>query len=79
MYENRISRAARTVTGSKHLCPTEKLLLDCGISRGMGSLTDGLDRDFGFDPSSINYMILSHAHYRSLRPHAKLISDGYNE
>lgn len=73
--------AARTVTGSKHLLTLsngKKLLLDCGMFQGMGSLTDELNRDFGFDPSSINYMILSHAHIDHCGLIPKLISDGYN-
>ena len=57
--------AARTVTGSKHLLTLsngKKLLLDCGMFQGMGDQTDELSRDFGFDPASVDYMILSHAH-----------------
>ncbi|HAN65400.1 MAG TPA: MBL fold metallo-hydrolase, partial [Chitinophagaceae bacterium] len=53
--------AARTVTGSKHLLTLSSgktLLLDCGMFQGMGSLTDELNRDFGFDPASVDYMIL---------------------
>jgi len=57
--------AARTVTGSKHLITTTsgtRLLLDCGLFQGMGAETDELNRHFGFNPSEIDYMILSHAH-----------------
>lgn len=57
--------AARTVTGSKHLLITDdgkKILMDCGFFQGKGSETDALNRNFNFDPSEIDYLILSHAH-----------------
>lgn len=57
--------AAREVTGSKHLITTnegKKILLDCGMFQGKGLETDGMNRNLGFDPASINYLILSHAH-----------------
>ncbi len=73
--------AARTVTGSKHLLTLSSgktLLLDCGMFQGMGSLTDELNRDFGFDPASVDYMILSHAHIDHCGLIPKLITDGYH-
>ena len=57
--------AARTVTGSKHLITLKngkKILMDCGMFQGMGHETDALNRDFGFDPQEVTYMVLSHAH-----------------
>ena len=57
--------AARQVTGSKHLITTQKglkILLDCGMYQGKGLETDSLNRDLGFDPTQIDYLILSHAH-----------------
>lgn len=57
--------AARTVTGSKHVLTLkngQKILLDCGMFQGMGADTDNFNRDFGFDASSIDVMVLSHAH-----------------
>ncbi|HWJ91019.1 MAG TPA: MBL fold metallo-hydrolase, partial [Flavisolibacter sp.] len=57
--------AARTVTGSKHLLTLKngkKLLLDCGMFQGMGKDTDTLNREFGFEASEVDVMILSHAH-----------------
>lgn len=72
--------AARTVTGSKHvisLVNGKKLLLDCGMFQGMGKNTDSLNREWGFNPSEIDYMILSHAHIDHSGLIPKLISDGY--
>lgn len=57
--------AARTVTGSKHLLTLDsgkKILLDCGMFQGLGKETDTLNRDLGFDPSTLDAVILSHAH-----------------
>ncbi|MDP4227385.1 MAG: MBL fold metallo-hydrolase, partial [Bacteroidota bacterium] len=57
--------AAREVTGSKHLITTDngkKILLDCGMYQGKGEETDSMNRKLGFDPSVIDYLILSHAH-----------------
>ncbi|MBQ9253821.1 MAG: MBL fold metallo-hydrolase [Bacteroidales bacterium] len=57
--------AAQEVTGSKHLITTNngtKILLDCGLYQGKGLATDADNRDLGFNPAEINYLILSHAH-----------------
>lgn len=57
--------AAREVTGSKHLITTKKgtkILLDCGMYQGKGLETDEMNRDLGFDPKEIDFLILSHAH-----------------
>lgn len=72
--------AAGTVTGSKHLVTLEDetgILLDCGLFQGMGPETEGLNQEFGFDPSQIAFVILSHAHidHSGLLP--KLVKEGY--
>lgn len=57
--------AAREVTGSKHLITTDsgvKILLDCGMYQGKGTETDKMNRNLGFNPQDIDYVILSHAH-----------------
>lgn len=57
--------AAREVTGSKHLITTDRgkrILLDCGMYQGKGLETDGKNRDLGFDPKTIDYILLTHAH-----------------
>jgi len=57
--------AAREVTGSKHLITTDSgknLLLDCGMFQGKGLETDGMNRELGFDPETIDHIILTHAH-----------------
>ncbi len=57
--------AAREVTGSKHLISLQngkKILLDCGMYQGKGAETDACNRDLGFNPQEVDYLILSHAH-----------------
>jgi metallo-beta-lactamase family protein len=57
--------AAREVTGSKHLITLDngkKILLDCGMYQGKGMETDSLNRNLGFSPQEIDYLVLSHAH-----------------
>lgn len=73
--------AARTVTGSKHLLTLsngKKYLLDCGMFQGLGAETDTLNRTWGFQPSEINYLILSHAHIDHCGLIPKLVKDGFN-
>ena len=57
--------AAREVTGSKYLITTDsgkRLLLDCGMFQGKGLETDSMNRDLGFEPETIDHIILTHAH-----------------
>lgn len=56
--------AAISVTGSCHLIITDKykILLDCGQFQGGKAMEELNYMDFGFDPSEIDYMFLSHAH-----------------
>ena len=70
--------AARTVTGSKHLVELEngrRLLLDCGLFQGRRSESTERNRNFGFDPKSLDAVLLSHAHI----DHAGLLPKLYKE
>ncbi|MGN6494420.1 MAG: MBL fold metallo-hydrolase [Agriterribacter sp.] len=72
--------AARTVTGSKHLLSLKngkKVLLDCGMFQGLGKETDVLNRDWGFNPPEVDYLILSHAHIDHSGLIPKLVKDGF--
>ncbi len=73
--------AARTVTGSKHLLTLKngkKILLDCGMFQGMGKETDLLNRDFGFDPASVDALVLSHAHIDHSGLIPRLVAEGFS-
>lgn len=72
--------AARCVTGSKHILTLKngkKILLDAGMFQGMGDETSMLNRSFGFDPSEITYMVLSHAHIDHSGLIPKLVKEGF--
>src|SRR5438270_8347388 len=72
--------AARTVTGSKHLITLKngkKILLDCGMFQGLGLNTDDYNRDFGFNPSDVDVMILSHAHIDHTGLIPRLVTGGF--
>jgi metallo-beta-lactamase family protein len=67
--------AAGEVTGSKHLITTDKgkkILLDCGMFQGKGLETDAMNRTLGFDPATLDHIILTHAHidHSGLIPYA---------
>ena len=59
-----IHGAARTVTGSCHLleCGGVRILIDCGMFQGGRELQEDNADPFGFDPASIDYVLLTHAH-----------------
>ena len=73
--------AARTVTGSKHLLTLsdgKKYLLDCGMFQGMGKDTDAMNAHWGFEPSELTHLILSHAHIAHSGWIPKLVKDGFS-
>jgi metallo-beta-lactamase family protein len=53
-----------TVTGSCHLLTADGLniLVDCGMFQGQPWFEDKNYDDFGFEPSSIDYLLLTHGH-----------------
>jgi metallo-beta-lactamase family protein len=72
--------AARTVTGSKHLIQLDngkRILLDCGLFQGLGKDTMPLNKDWGFQPSEVDVMVLSHAHIDHVGLVPKLVGDGF--
>lgn len=72
--------AARTVTGSKHLIHLyngKQVLLDCGMFQGLGKETAPLNENFGFDPTKITHVIISHAHIDHVGLLPKLCKEGY--
>ena len=56
--------AARSVTGSRHLIHAggTRILLDCGLFQGRRHQSARLNRQLGFEPKSLDAVLLSHAH-----------------
>ena len=56
--------AAEGVTGSCHLIQVagKKLLIDCGLFQGSREVEEDNAKPFGFDPATIDYLLLTHAH-----------------
>ena len=72
--------AAGTVTGSSHLLTLKtgtKILLDCGLYQGNEPLFENYNERWAFDPSQIDYLVLSHAHIDHIGRVPKLVKDGF--
>jgi len=56
--------ADRGVTGSCHLieCAGRRILVDCGLYQGGRELEEENAESFGFEPSAIDFLLLTHAH-----------------
>lgn len=56
--------AAQTTTGSQHLIEANgsKILLDCGLYQGRRDDSFDRNRNFFFDPATVDAVVLSHAH-----------------
>ncbi len=67
------------MTGSNFLLDTggAKFLVDCGLFQGEHSFDDANWMPFPFDPSSISYLINTHAHIDHIGRIPKLVKDGY--
>lgn len=56
--------ADQNVTGSCHLveCAGKRILIDCGLYQGGRELAEENAEPFGFEASSIDFLLLTHAH-----------------
>ena len=70
--------AAQKVTGSCHLLEIKgiRILIDCGMIQGRDWM-ENYD-PFPFDPKSIDYLILTHAHADHVGRLPKLVKEGFN-
>ncbi|MFA6053222.1 MAG: MBL fold metallo-hydrolase [Methylobacter sp.] len=71
--------ATGQVTGSCYLLETDssRILLDCGMFQGSRATEQQNEADFPFDPSSIDAVVLSHAHLDHCGRLPKLLKDGF--
>jgi metallo-beta-lactamase family protein len=71
--------AVRNVTGSKHLLSVggTRALLDCGLFQGRRAESERKNRAFPFDPSSIDLVLLTHAHVDHCGSLPSLVKAGF--
>lgn len=72
--------AAHTVTGSQHLIEINgsRLLLECGLYQGRRAEAFERNRNFKYDPRSVDAMILSHSHIDHCGNLPNLVKQGYH-
>ncbi|MBT3321798.1 MAG: MBL fold metallo-hydrolase [Anaerolineae bacterium] len=71
--------AARTVTGSMHLLEVNgaRILLECGLFQGKRKESYERNKNFPFDPSTLDAVLLSHAHIDHSGNLPNLVKQGY--
>ncbi|MCB8932285.1 MAG: MBL fold metallo-hydrolase [Chthonomonadaceae bacterium] len=71
--------AARTVTGSRHLLETngKRILVDCGLFQGLKEIRERNWQPFPVPPSSIDAIVLTHAHTDHIGYLPRIIANGY--
>lgn len=71
---------ARTVTGSQHLLSIngKKILLECGLFQGRRKDTYDQNKNFKYNPSDIDALILSHAHIDHGGNIPNLVKNGFD-
>ncbi|MBI3572984.1 MAG: MBL fold metallo-hydrolase [Candidatus Kerfeldbacteria bacterium] len=72
--------AAKEVTGSKHLVDLagSRILLDCGLFQGRRQETQERNQHVGFDPRTIDAVVVSHAHLDHVGWLPLLVKGGYS-
>lgn len=72
--------ACRQVTGSSYLVETDstRVLIDCGMIQGEKFSEEENYKDFPFDPTSIDAVVVTHAHIDHCGRIPKLVRDGFS-
>lgn len=72
--------ANREVTGSRHLLHAngKTFLMDCGMFQGTRSEEREKNKNFGFDPKSVDAVLLSHAHIDHSGNLPNLVKQGFS-
>ncbi|PYV40969.1 MAG: MBL fold metallo-hydrolase, partial [Acidobacteria bacterium] len=72
--------AAKTVTGSKFLVDTgrTRFMVDCGMFQGAKNLRLQNWQPFPVQPSSVDHVLLTHAHIDHVGMLPRFIRDGYH-
>lgn len=71
--------AARAVTGSQHLLLIngKRILLDCGLFQGPRAESREKNKNFLYDPASVDALVLSHAHIDHCGNIPNLVKQGF--
>jgi metallo-beta-lactamase family protein len=71
--------ATKSVTGSMHIIESngKRILIDCGLFQGRREESNRRNRNFPFDPKSIERVVLSHAHIDHSGNLPNLVKQGY--
>src|SRR3990167_7632879 len=71
--------ACREVSGSNFLVETKgkKILLDCGLFQGLEDARERNFAPFSFNPKSIDFVVVGHAHLDHTGRLPKLVHDGF--
>jgi len=71
--------AAKEVTGSQHLLEVngKRILIDCGLFQGKREESYQKNKNFLYDPATIDYLILTHAHIDHSGNIPNLVKQGF--